>query len=111
MKLFKNIILDNIELIFFLAALAFLFINLSFTKGYSFCILHNLGFEYCPGCGIGASIHEAMHFNFAQSFDLHPLGIFAFIIISLRIIMLFTSLIREIKYGQNFTNDARNRTR
>jgi phosphoheptose isomerase len=35
----------------------------------------------CLGCGIGASIHDALHLQFYQSFEKHSLGIPSIIII------------------------------
>lgn len=100
---------NNLELLFFIAALIYLFFKPEFSNSFSFCVLHNVGFEYCPGCGLGASIHYALHFDFQQSFEAHWLGIIALIIILLRTFSLIISLIRDLKYGQDITNDAGNR--
>ncbi|MBL6447265.1 DUF2752 domain-containing protein [Fulvivirga sp. 29W222] len=55
---------------------------------FSLCPLNNLGFDFCPGCGLGRSISHAFHGQFTASFDSHPLGLFAIIILSYRIISL-----------------------
>ncbi|UII32956.1 DUF2752 domain-containing protein [Fulvivirga ulvae] len=55
---------------------------------FSFCPLSNLGFEFCPGCGLGRSVSQAFHGQFKASFASHPLGLFAIIILSYRIITL-----------------------
>jgi len=78
----------NFELIFWMAALVLLFTMVPATEHFTLCPLSNLGFSFCPGCGIGHSIHQAMWFNFSASFAAHPLGIFALIIILYRIISL-----------------------
>lgn len=52
------------------------------------CPLSLLGFEHCPGCGLGRSISLLFHGEWYQSFITHPLGFFAVIILSLRIINL-----------------------
>lgn len=44
-------------------------------KSMSLCLLSNLGFTYCPGCGIGHAIHHVLHFQFKESFQSHFLGI------------------------------------
>lgn len=41
----------------------------------TFCIPRMLGFQYCPGCGIGHAIHHVLHLRFAQSLQEHWLGI------------------------------------
>lgn len=109
MKTIKKILLDNFELLFLFSAIVFLYVKPDFANNYSFCVLHNFGFEHCPGCGLGESMHNAMHLNFNDSFSLHKLGIFAVAVIFFRIISLLISLIKDLKYGQNFTNDAGDR--
>lgn len=54
----------------------------------SLCPLANLGFTFCPGCGLGRSISSLFHGEIMQSLSLHPLGIFAVIVLSFRIIHL-----------------------
>ncbi|MGH2564397.1 MAG: DUF2752 domain-containing protein [Ginsengibacter sp.] len=56
---------------------------------YSFCLFKQLGFKYCPGCGLGHSISYLFHGNIRASFTAHPFGIFAVIIIINRILKLF----------------------
>ncbi len=51
----------------------------------SLCFFHWLGINHCPGCGIGHSIHSALHFQFLTSFKEHPFGIIALIILFTRI--------------------------
>lgn len=52
------------------------------------CPLSNLGFEFCPGCGLGNSISYIFHGDFSSSINSHPLGIFALIVLTLRIITI-----------------------
>jgi hypothetical protein len=52
------------------------------------CPFRNLGFEFCPGCGLGRSISCFFHGEFMQSLSFHPLGIFAVFILSFRTIQL-----------------------
>ncbi|MDO6438686.1 DUF2752 domain-containing protein [Cyclobacterium sp. 1_MG-2023] len=58
------------------------------SHSFSLCPLDSLGFTWCPGCGIGRSIHYFMHGDFTTSWAFHPLGGFAFLVIILRIIEL-----------------------
>ena len=55
---------------------------------FSLCPLKNLGFDFCPGCGLGKSIAYLLDGEIRKSFSTHPLGIFAFVILSLRIFQL-----------------------
>jgi hypothetical protein len=55
---------------------------------YSFCIFKLFGINFCPGCGLGHSISYLFHGDIKASFASHPLGIFAVIIILLRIYKL-----------------------
>ena len=52
------------------------------------CPLANLGIEFCPGCGLGNSISYLFIGDFVTSFQSHPLGVFALIIITSRIISI-----------------------
>ena len=55
---------------------------------FTICPLSNLGFEFCPGCGLGNSISYIFKGDFIASVHSHPLGIFALLIITLRIITI-----------------------
>ena len=55
---------------------------------FSICPLYNLGFDFCPGCGLGKSISLLFHGELTRSFAAHPLGIFAVIVLSYRIFHL-----------------------
>jgi hypothetical protein len=62
----------------------------------SICLLHGLGFEYCPGCGLGRAVSMIFHGEFSKSWHTHPLGFFALGILMYRIIQLFYDFWREI---------------
>ena len=70
---------------------------------YSFCIFKLTGLPFCPGCGLGHSISYLFHGNIKASLSSHPLGIFAVVIILLRITKLlqlhFFQKTIKIKYG------------
>ncbi|MTI25174.1 DUF2752 domain-containing protein [Fulvivirga kasyanovii] len=55
---------------------------------FTLCPLSNLGLDFCPGCGLGRSISLAFQGELTASFATHPLGLFAIIILSYRIITL-----------------------
>jgi hypothetical protein len=73
------------ELLCWIAAISVLFFLSENTADTSFCFFSLLGFGHCPGCGIGHSIHYALHLKFTASFQHHPLGIFAVMVIFNRI--------------------------
>jgi hypothetical protein len=58
------------------------------TAHFPICPLSNLGFDFCPGCGLGKSISLIFNGDFLNSFKTHPLGLFAILIISHRLITL-----------------------
>jgi hypothetical protein len=55
---------------------------------FSICPIANLGFDWCPGCGLGKSIAYFFRGEIRQSFFTHPVGIVAVFILSFRIIQL-----------------------
>jgi len=55
---------------------------------YSLCVFRWLGFSFCPGCGLGHSISWLFHGDIVRSFNEHPLGIFAVVILLHRIYTL-----------------------
>lgn len=65
---------------------------------FTICPLKNSGIDFCPGCGLGHSITLLFHGNIIQSFQTHPLGFFAVIIIIHRIFTLIkTNIINNKK--------------
>ena len=55
------------------------------VEHFSICPVKNLGFNYCPGCGLGHSVSYLFHGNIQQSIHTHLLGIPAVLILSSRI--------------------------
>jgi hypothetical protein len=66
-----------------------LFLDPGSEKHFTLCPFANLGFDFCPGCGLGRSIAFLFRGEFLESFQSHPLGFFAVIILSYRIFELF----------------------
>ncbi|MFH1733659.1 MAG: DUF2752 domain-containing protein [bacterium] len=102
----------HIELIIWPAALLFLaFSDPAAESHFSLCIFRLFGWETCPGCGLGHAISYLLHGDVAASWQAHPLGIAAFIILSARIITLFLKKKINIKYagnkhGKNYRGNA-----
>src|ERR1035437_5238925 len=58
------------------------------VQKFTLCPFHNLGIGFRPGCGLGRSISFLFHGDLIHSLISHPLGIIAFILITLRIVKL-----------------------
>lgn len=67
---------------------------------FTLCPLKNAGLDICPGCGLGRSIALLFHGEFAASLRAHPLGLFAVIVLSFRIVNLTKQYFRS--YGKNY---------
>jgi hypothetical protein len=68
----------------------------------SICIFHNLGFKYCPGCGLGRSVSFLLHGDITSSLKAHPLGIAAVLILVYRIIQLLIDFSKRLKIKYNY---------
>lgn len=79
----------NLEAFVWIGALIVLAFSDPMASHYSLCPLHNMGFDWCPGCGLGHSISWLFRGQIEQSFYAHPLGIPALIIILFRIFSIF----------------------
>jgi len=87
----------NLELISWVAIIIALYLPMPAEQHFTLCPLQNLGFEYCPGCGLGRSCNMAMHGKIIDSLTMHPFGIFAIIVILFRIYSLITIRIKPHK--------------
>jgi hypothetical protein len=96
MKRWINFARSNREVFIWSIALIWLFFMSPVEGSFSICPVHNLGFDWCPGCGLGRSVHYAMWLDFTTSFQQHPLGIVALVIIIYRIITL---IIKSFKFN------------
>ncbi|MBC7887486.1 MAG: DUF2752 domain-containing protein [Ferruginibacter sp.] len=75
----------HFELIFWITGICLLFFMNAAPAQPSLCFFRFIGLDSCPGCGIGHSIHHALHLRFAQSVQEHIAGIPAVLIILFRI--------------------------
>ncbi len=97
-KIIKILKKLDFEAVFWLTAFAYLaFINPYAPKHLDFCLFSLVGIENCPGCGLGKSISMIFHGDFAGSFNAHPLGIPAIILIVKRIYKLIKNKIHLTK--------------
>lgn len=58
------------------------------TDAQTLCPIERMGFEYCPGEGLGRSVSLAFRGEFMASIAMHPAGIAAILILSGRIFTL-----------------------
>lgn len=87
------------ELVFWIAALTALWWLDPSGSHSSLCPLHNMGFAWCPGCGLGRSISLLMNGEFTASWNLHPLGGFGLAVILYRIVEILKH-IKKHNYGE-----------
>jgi hypothetical protein len=81
------------EAFIWLAGLLYIALNQSYL---TICPLKMLGFNHCPGCGLGLSIHYLFTLSIKESFNAHPFGIMALIIITYRIYTLQIDRIKKL---------------
>lgn len=62
---------------------------------YTLCLFKNLGFNFCPGCGLGRSIGLLARGDFAASFQMHPLGGPAVAVLLCRVVKLFRNALQS----------------
>jgi hypothetical protein len=79
----------NLEALMWLAGLVYLvLINPYSADHLNLCAFNAIGIDSCPGCGLGKSISMIFHGDITHSFESHPLGIIALLIITFRIVTL-----------------------
>lgn len=69
-----------------------------FSEAESLCILSRLGFDFCPGCGLGTSVSHIFRGEIAASMQANPVGLFAVLIIPARV---FSILLRNNNYKKS----------
>lgn len=90
------------ELFFWLSALFLLAIANPNEHHFSLCPIAALGFDWCPGCGLGRSITALFQGDLAASFRYHWLGIPALFVLLHRIYQLINS-----PYIHSFINQTK----
>ena len=89
-----------LELIFWIGALLGIFMIDPYDSHHlSLCPLDNLGFEWCPGCGLGRAMSLLTHGEIQASWSMHPLAMFAYAVIVFRIFELIRNFKTTEHYG------------
>lgn len=97
LKNIVHLLYRNLELITWVVILVLLILPMPQEQHFTLCPFQNLGFEYCPGCGLGRSCNMALHGSFIDSLRMHPFGIFAVVVIIFRIYQLSIHQINQLK--------------
>jgi len=89
-----------LELIFWIGAFIGIFLIDPYgSEHFSLCPLDNLGFNWCPGCGLGRAMSLMTKGDLKASWSMHPLAVFAFAVIIFRIIQLIRNIKTTKHYG------------
>lgn len=73
------------------ALIALAFTNPNGEGHLSLCPIKNMGWSFCPGCGLGHSISWLFRGEINHSIQSHPLGILALGILLFRIFNILTN--------------------
>lgn len=98
MKLFRNI---NFELPVWILILIYLALINPDAKHFSFCLLNILGFDWCPGCGLGHSMSYALHGRLYSSWQAHYLGVPAMLVLVWHVAKLFRFELKKWRFEKN----------
>jgi len=100
-KIFNFIKPIGFEGFIWIASLVYLaFLVNPYESHLTICPLSNLGFEHCPGCGLGNSIALIFRGQFSQSFNTHILGIPALLIILNRIFVIINFNLKKTNHNK-----------
>jgi hypothetical protein len=100
MKIFlKNYPLEGY---IWITALLILAIVNTESAHFTICPFHNLGIDICPGCGLGRSISHLIYFDFSESFNAHPFGGAALLVLLYRIFLLAKTELRKLKTNLSY---------
>jgi hypothetical protein len=88
-----------LELIFWIGSIAAILTINPEVEAFSICPLHHLGFDWCPGCGLGRAMNLLARGEFLASWQLHPAAGLAYGAIFHRIWVLIKQLKHRAHYG------------
>jgi hypothetical protein len=94
-KSFGNFMVQNLEAFIWITALVYFALSpLPSGEHFTVCPLKLAGFEHCPGCGLGRAIILLLHGRVAESFNMHPMAVFALAVLNARIGIIFRNYFR-----------------
>lgn len=93
-RIIKNI---HPEAYIWFVAIALLSFANPYDHHFTICPIANLGFDWCPGCGLGRSIALFFRGDLVESFKMHPLGMVGLLLLSYRIVSLIRLSINTIQ--------------
>jgi len=88
-----------LELIFWIGSMAAILTINPEVEAISICPLHQMGLDWCPGCGLGRAMNLLASGEFQASWRLHPAAGLAFGVIFHRIWVLVKQLKHRTHYG------------
>lgn len=89
---------QNLEAFVWITAILFFAVSpIPAGEHFTICPLSLAGFQHCPGCGLGRSMILLFHGHITESFNMHPLALFAVLVLLLRIIIVFRNNFRYRK--------------
>lgn len=74
---------------------------------FSLCPLRWTGFDFCPGCGLGHAVSYLLHGQWQASWQAHPLGLPALVLLLRRSINLLRwhfSILKKSTQNQTYTH-------
>lgn len=102
MNFFQRILTKiDLELIFLSVALIALALSDPQKEHFDLCLFKIIGFDHCPGCGLGHSISWLFRGNIKASIDCHFMGIPAVFIMLHRIYQILK--VKRLRKN-NYTN-------
>ena len=95
----------GLEAAIWIGALLYLaFVHTPGKTHFTICPINNLGFDFCPGCGLVNSISLIFQGEIYNSFLFHPLGLLALTVLIIRIIQLIKN--NWSNYGKHLATNA-----
>jgi len=86
----------GVETLVWIGALVYLALHNPYAEtSFTICPLENIGFHYCPGCGLGRAVSFLIHGDLVRSVQTHILGIPATIILVIRTFSLLIKALRK----------------
>jgi len=83
-------LVHNLEAFIWIVAILYFAVSpLPSGEHFTICPVSLAGFEHCPGCGLGRSLILLLHGHLTESFNMHPMAVFALIVLVVRIIFVF----------------------